>query len=166
MHLSSLLVSRIPKSIPNAPRRTTRSRDREEVEVDVVEEPEAEVVEENERVTLLELEASDPVFVQSTRDMIELLPLSTDDLPSAPENVGGWVSPTLSIEIDRSWLQRKGPMEEFDLTYYAPQAGDLVLYVQLRPCDGAVLHSSWSTDTIRQLMRASWRHIPIFTERM
>jgi hypothetical protein len=43
-------------------------------------------------------------------------------------NVGGWVSPNLSTEIDRRWLQRDKADDEFDISAYVPQVGDTVLY--------------------------------------
>lgn len=51
---------------------------------------------------------------------------------AAPENlvmrnVGGWISPEFASMIDRSWLERDGPTEKFDLSTYAPQVGDTVL---------------------------------------
>lgn len=42
-------------------------------------------------------------------------------------NVGGWISPEFSKEIDRSWLERNAPDENFDLSTYVPQVGDTVL---------------------------------------
>lgn len=43
-------------------------------------------------------------------------------------NVGGWVSPNFSTEIDRRWLQREKADVEFDISAYVPQVGDTVLY--------------------------------------
>jgi hypothetical protein len=43
-------------------------------------------------------------------------------------NVGGWVSPNFSAEIDRRWLQRDKADGEFDISAYVPQVGDTVLY--------------------------------------
>lgn len=43
-------------------------------------------------------------------------------------NVGGWVSPNFSTEIDRRWLQRDKADDEFDISAYVPQVGDTVLY--------------------------------------
>jgi hypothetical protein len=42
-------------------------------------------------------------------------------------NVGGWISPEFSKEIERSWLERDTPAEKFDLSTYVPQVGDTVL---------------------------------------
>jgi len=42
-------------------------------------------------------------------------------------NVGGWVSPEFSAEIDRSWLAADTPPDHFDLSKYVPQVGDTVL---------------------------------------
>ena len=46
-----------------------------------------------------------------------------------PRYVGGWVSPRLALELDRSWLERQnGPKSSFQLDNYVPQIGDTVLY--------------------------------------
>lgn len=42
-------------------------------------------------------------------------------------NVGGWVSPDFSAEIDRTWLAGDTPPDHFDLSKYVPQVGDTVL---------------------------------------
>jgi hypothetical protein len=44
-------------------------------------------------------------------------------------NVGGWISPKFSHEVDRSWLEKEKPTTTFDLSKYVPQVGDTVLYV-------------------------------------
>lgn len=47
---------------------------------------------------------------------------------SAGKNVGGWVSPRLAQEMDRSWLEREEHFStSFDLSKYVPQVGDVVL---------------------------------------
>jgi hypothetical protein len=43
-------------------------------------------------------------------------------------NVGGWISPPLAKEIDRSWLERESPLVKFSLNTYIPQIGDTILY--------------------------------------
>lgn len=43
-------------------------------------------------------------------------------------NVGGWVSPVFSEEIDRSWLASDKFTLNFELSKYVPQIGDTVLY--------------------------------------
>ena len=45
-----------------------------------------------------------------------------------PRNVGGWVSPAFSKDIDRSWLGSDNMPKNFDLPTYVPQIGDTVLY--------------------------------------
>jgi len=42
-------------------------------------------------------------------------------------NVGGWISPNLAQELDRSWLNGDCPPANFDLSTYVPQIGDTVL---------------------------------------
>jgi hypothetical protein len=49
-------------------------------------------------------------------------------------NVGGWVSPNFSTEIDRRWLQRDKADDEFDISAYVPQVGDTVLYYPGKLC--------------------------------
>ena len=48
-----------------------------------------------------------------------------------PRNIGGWISPAFSAEVDRSWLEREKALKNFDLSSYAPQVGDTVLYVAI-----------------------------------
>jgi hypothetical protein len=43
------------------------------------------------------------------------------------KNVGGWISPHFSKELDRSWLERQKMAKTFDLSTYVPQIGDTVL---------------------------------------
>ena len=45
------------------------------------------------------------------------------------KNVGGWVSPRLAQEMDRSWLEREiiHALTSFDLNKYVPQVGDIIL---------------------------------------
>jgi hypothetical protein len=43
------------------------------------------------------------------------------------KNVGGWISPEFSEEIDRSWLSGDAPTKQFDVSKYVPQVGDTVL---------------------------------------
>ena len=42
-------------------------------------------------------------------------------------NVGGWVSPTFSCQIDRSWLSGDHYESKLNLSTYVPQAGDIIL---------------------------------------
>lgn len=42
-------------------------------------------------------------------------------------NVGGWVSPTISSQIDRSWLAGDAYDWKLNLSTYVPQAGDIIL---------------------------------------
>lgn len=42
-------------------------------------------------------------------------------------NVGGWISPDFSKDVDRSWLECNKPMQPFDVRYFVPQVGDTVL---------------------------------------
>lgn len=42
-------------------------------------------------------------------------------------NVGGWISPPFATSLDRSWLERDVPHNDFDLKAYVPQVGDTVL---------------------------------------
>jgi hypothetical protein len=56
------------------------------------------------------------------------LPLSNKKRNVA-KNVGGWISPQFSQEIDRRWLERNTPetTTTFRLETYVPQVGDTVL---------------------------------------
>jgi hypothetical protein len=71
---------------------------------------------------------------------VSMLNLSSEDVSSANDkpgnvkqrkrvvrNVGGWISPQFSKELDRAWLMVDGPTEKFDLSTYVPQVGDTVL---------------------------------------
>lgn len=42
-------------------------------------------------------------------------------------NVGGWVSPLFSAEIDRAWIESDKFEPKADLSKYVPQIGDTVL---------------------------------------
>jgi hypothetical protein len=42
-------------------------------------------------------------------------------------NVGGWISPDFSNDINRSWMENEVPSDRFDLSSYVPQVGDTVL---------------------------------------
>eukprot|EP00934_Nitzschia_sp_Nitz4_P005089 Nitzschia sp. Nitz4//scaffold127_size64804//13733//20288//NITZ4_006174-RA/size64804-augustus-gene-0.51-mRNA-1//1//CDS//3329534744//5079//frame0 len=42
--------------------------------------------------------------------------------------VGGWISPKMSEEMDRSWLTHEKPVTPFDISSYVAQVGDIVLY--------------------------------------
>jgi hypothetical protein len=44
-------------------------------------------------------------------------------------NVGGWISPDFSNDLDRSWLENVTPSKPFNVCNYVPQVGDTVLYV-------------------------------------
>ena len=68
------------------------------------------------------------------------------------KNVGGWISPDFSKDIDRSWLEGHVPpynnKQAFHLSTYVPQIGDIVLYVcvlrmQVR-CDYLALFTPWT----------------------
>jgi hypothetical protein len=76
--------------------------------------------------TLRELQAglvvSEEVGESPTKDQ------STKSRKRNSRNVGGWVSPNFSAEIDRRWLQLDTVDDGFDLSAYAPQVGDTVLY--------------------------------------
>jgi hypothetical protein len=59
-------------------------------------------------------------------------PATTENKPRRKKeitgkNVGGWISPHFSKELDRSWLERQKPAKTFDLSTYVPQVGDTVL---------------------------------------
>jgi hypothetical protein len=58
---------------------------------------------------------------------------STKGRKRSARNVGGWVSPNFSSEIDRRWLQRDKADDEFDMFAYVPQVGDTVLYYPGKP---------------------------------
>lgn len=42
-------------------------------------------------------------------------------------NAGGWISPTFSSKLDRSWISKNEPSPNFDISDYVPQIGDIVL---------------------------------------
>ena len=44
-----------------------------------------------------------------------------------PKNVGGWVSPAFSKNVDRSWLESDSPPKKFDVARYVPQIGDTIV---------------------------------------
>jgi hypothetical protein len=43
-------------------------------------------------------------------------------------NVGGWISPSFSPTVSRSWLEKDQATKRFQLDSYVPQVGDTVLY--------------------------------------
>ena len=75
------------------------------------------------------------------QEVVPMLNLSSEDVTSSANekpgnvkqrkrnirNVGGWISPQFSKELDRSWLMLDSPTESFDLSTYVPQVGDTVL---------------------------------------
>lgn len=127
--LDSFLLQSAPKD-PPAPRRSTRSH------------AASEGVESNSSSKKNSTVDSEPVMSGSSSTLVG------DSLESAyvpphgfesPEsssnkqririvrNVGGWISPDFSNDVDRSWLEGYKPMQPFDVRYFVPQIGDTVL---------------------------------------
>lgn len=75
--------------------------------------------------------------------------------PSARQ-VGGWISPTFSAELERSWLCREKSLKSFDLSLYAPQVGDVVLYYPGAHKEFLEVHPDYWGKKIRGLRTPLW----------
>jgi hypothetical protein len=128
--LDSVLLQTAPID-PPAPRRSKRSNvDDENIR------PEANIRQEappgsqnsllvnlgdnrsNDSISGLDRPIPETEIVNTTRQRIRMV-----------RNVGGWISPDFSNDLDRSWLENVTPSKPFNVCNYVPQVGDTVLYV-------------------------------------
>jgi hypothetical protein len=93
--------------------------------------------------------------------------------PKDARNIGGWISPLFSQQLDRSWLERTKPLKRinvvpptttttagkgsampvFDLHAYVPQAGDIVLFYPSAYRDFLEVHPDTLGSRMRNLLR-------------
>lgn len=72
-------------------------------------------------------EVDDSTFTDPQDELSASQERATPKRKRSARNVGGWISPEFSSELDRSWLTNDPVDATFRLESYVPQVGDTIL---------------------------------------